>query len=148
MSDRIFGVILVALAAVVAVLAQQIEVPLSYEPVGPKAWPIVLAVLLAATGVLLTLRATDGPQPVFPRGVLLNRVIAMIAIIGAYAVMFEPLGFALSTWLVTIALGRLFGGSWAKVTIAGALLGIGLYYGFDRVLDVTLPQGPLGIGGF
>jgi putative tricarboxylic transport membrane protein len=148
MSDRIFGVILVALAASVALLAQNLEVPLSYEPVGPKAWPIVLAVLLAASGVMLTLRADTDAAAVFPRGELLNRVLAMIAVIGAYAVAFEPLGFALSTWLVTIALGRIFGGSWIKVVVAGALLGVGLYYGFDRLLDVTLPEGPLGLGGF
>jgi putative tricarboxylic transport membrane protein len=148
MSDRIFGVILVALAASVALLAQNLDVPLSYEPVGPKAWPIVLAVLLALTGVLLTLRAEDGEHAVFPRGLLLNRVLAMIAAIGAYAVAFEPLGFALSTWLITIALGRIFGGSWPKVVVAGGLLGVALYYGFDRLLGVTLPAGPLGIGGF
>ncbi|HEU0200190.1 MAG TPA: tripartite tricarboxylate transporter TctB family protein [Burkholderiaceae bacterium] len=147
MSDRIFGVLLVAAAAAVALLAQGIEATLSYEPVGPRAWPLVLAILLAGTGVMLTLRAIDGAAaPVFPRGVLANKVLAMVAAIGAYAVMFEPLGFALSTWLLTVTLGRIFEGRWPHVIIGGGVLGIGLYYAFDRLLDVTLPGGPLGFG--
>jgi hypothetical protein len=40
-----------------------------------------------------------------------------------------------------------FGGAWHQVVIAGAALGVGLYFGFDRLLDVTLPAGPLGFGG-
>jgi putative tricarboxylic transport membrane protein len=147
MADRIFGIVTVALAALIALLAQNIDVPLSYEPVGPKAWPLVLAVLLAACGVLLTLRAIDAEAaPVFPRGQLAGRVFAMSAVIGAYAVMFEPLGFALSTWLLTVALGRIFGGKWLQLVGAGGVLGIGLYYGFDRLLDVTLAPGPFGLG--
>jgi putative tricarboxylic transport membrane protein len=149
MSDRIFGIVLVAVAAAVALLAQGIEVAFSYEPVGPRAWPLVLATLLAACGVMLTLRAIDaGTAPAFPRGALANKVFAMVATVGAYAVMFEPLGFALSTWLLTVALGRIFEGRWLHVIIGGGALGIGLFYAFDRLLDVTLPGGPLGYGAF
>jgi putative tricarboxylic transport membrane protein len=149
MADRIFGISIVVLAAFIALLAQNIDAPLSYEPVGPKAWPTVLAVLLAGTGVLLTVRAIDAHEPpVFPRGPLAGQVFAMVSVIVAYAIAFEPLGFALSTWLLTVALGRIFGGAWWKVIVAGGVMGIGLYYAFDRLLDVTLAAGPFGYGVF
>ena len=38
-------------------------------------------------------------------------------------------------------IGRFFGGTWGKLVIGGALLGVSLYLLFDRVLDVTLPLG-------
>ena len=50
---------------------------------------------------------------------------AAIAIAGllAYALLFEWLGFPLSTALATIVIGRLFGGEWKRLVVAGLALG-------------------------
>ena len=47
-ADRILSLLLLGLAAFVAVQAMQLEVPFSYDPVGPRAFPLGLAILLAA----------------------------------------------------------------------------------------------------
>ena len=47
----------------------------------------------------------------------------------------------LATALVTVAVGRLFGGGGVAVAAGGAGLGGGLWYFFDKLLDVTLPLG-------
>jgi putative tricarboxylic transport membrane protein len=43
-------------------------------------------------------------------------------------------------------IGRIFGGGWKGVTVAGAVLGTGLWFFFDKLLDVTLPLGRLWAG--
>jgi putative tricarboxylic transport membrane protein len=141
MSDRIFAVLWLAFTAALAYLAMQFEVPFSYEPVGPKAYPIMLAVLMAFCAVCLLVKPDR--KAVWPSGVLLRRVVVMIVAIFAYAFLFEWLGFIVATALLTIALGRLFGGTWGKCAAGGAVMGVALYFAFDRLLDVTLPLGTL-----
>jgi putative tricarboxylic transport membrane protein len=67
----------------------------------------------------------------------------MLLVLFAYAALFLSLGFVFATVLVTIGVGRLFGGTWKQTVIGGTLLGIGLYVLFDILLDVALPVGDL-----
>ena len=64
------------------------------------------------------------------------------AIVG-YALLFEPLGFILATTSMAVPVGMAFGGSWKQSLAGGAGLGIGLFFFFDRLLDVVLPSGVL-----
>ncbi|KUC94149.1 membrane protein, partial [Salmonella enterica subsp. enterica serovar Schwarzengrund] len=43
--------------------------------------------------------------------------------------------------LLTMVIGMLFGATIPAAGISGAVLGILLWYAFDRLLDVTLPLG-------
>ncbi len=54
---------------------------------------------------------------------------------------FEWLGFPIATALLTMVIGMLFGATIPAAGISGAVLGILLWYAFDRLLDVTLPLG-------
>ena len=47
MADRILGVLALALALTMAWMAQAYQAEFSYEPVGPRAFPLLLAALLA-----------------------------------------------------------------------------------------------------
>ncbi|MCW5591335.1 MAG: tripartite tricarboxylate transporter TctB family protein [Burkholderiales bacterium] len=144
MSDRIFSVVWLVFCAAVAWLAWQIEAPFSYEPIGPRAFPLLLAIAMALSCVWLL--AKPGREPDWPRGALRGKVILMIAGFLAYAMAFEWLGFPVSTALATLLIGRIFGGGWKGSAIAGVALGGGLWYFFDRILDVTLPLGQLWAG--
>lgn len=42
-------------------------------------------------------------------------------------------------------MARLFGGRWLPSAILAVVLGIGLYFLFDRILDVPLPMGVLAV---
>ncbi|MCY1552043.1 Tripartite tricarboxylate transporter TctB family protein [compost metagenome] len=59
----------------------------------------------------------------------------------AYALLFESLGFIISTALGTFALGLLFTGRLLPCAISGVLMGVLLYGLFDYLLDVPLPLG-------
>ncbi|MCJ9713777.1 tripartite tricarboxylate transporter TctB family protein, partial [Bordetella hinzii] len=48
-----------------------------------------------------------------------------------------------ATTIMTVAVGRLFGGSWAKAAAGGLVMGLLFFLLFDKVLDVVLPGGLL-----
>ena len=51
MSDRILGAVCVVAGAGMAWAAQDYAAAISYEPVGPRAFPLLLSVLMAIGGL-------------------------------------------------------------------------------------------------
>ena len=141
MSDRLFAGFWLVLCAAMAWSAWSLELAFSYEPVGPRRWPMLLAALMAIAAIVMFVKPS--PEPVWPRGRALLRVVAVAAALFVYAWTFERLGFVLATALMTLALGLAFGGRWWAALASGAGLGVGLYVFFDRLLDVVLPVGRL-----
>jgi putative tricarboxylic transport membrane protein len=141
MSDRILGAACVAVAAGMAWAAKGYAAPISYEPVGPRAFPLLLAALMAAGGVWLVLKPSAHSS-----GLGLAQVrtlgLAVAAVLG-YVALFEWLGFTLATTLMAVPMGMAFGGSWRQALASGLGLGLLLYLGFDKALDVVLPTGLL-----
>jgi len=140
-SDRIFGGIWLLVAIAMGVLASKFEAPFSYEPIGPSRYPILLAVLNGLCGLWMIGR--PGPEPEWPTIALWRKIFVMFVTLLAYALLFQNLGFMLATGLLTVALGMLYGGTWKKCVIGGALMGPGLYVFFDKLLDVALPVGSI-----
>ena len=58
MSERIFGGVLVLISLVGLFIARGFEAPFSYEPVGPKAFPMIVLALLGGV-VFLTLTSVQ-----------------------------------------------------------------------------------------
>jgi len=143
-SDRVFGAILLAFAIAMGVLASQFQAPFAYEPIGPSKYPMLLAVLIGLSAVWLIVR--PGDEAHWPDGALWAKIFAMFVSLLGYAFLFEPLGFMLATGLLTVALGLLYGGSLKKCIVGGVAMGPGLYFLFDRLLDVTLPLGAIWSG--
>lgn len=140
-SDRILGGVCVAVAIAMAVAARQYVPPISYEPVGPRAFPTLLAVLIGLAGAWLVIRPSAHSAAVAP-GRLLALTGCMAAIL-VYAYLFQWLGFALATALMAVPVGVAFGGSWRASLAGGIGMGVGFYLLFDKVLDVVLPTGLL-----
>lgn len=139
MSERFFGIFLLFVAAGGIYYGWDLAAPVAYEPVGPRAFPLLVFALLAVcSGGLI---ASHRPPTTWAPPSVLRRIAAMFGVILAYALLFDRLGFILATTLASIPLGMLFGGSWKQSVIGGAGLGVGLYLLFDRLLDVALPTG-------
>lgn len=138
MSDRVLGGACIAVAACMAWSAQGYAAAFSYEPVGPRAFPLLLSAILAAGGLWLLLK----PAPGHPySGLPLRPLLFCAAAILLYAFAFEAIGFPLATALMAVPVGMAFGGKPLKCLGAGAILGIGSFFMFDRLLDVVLPAG-------
>lgn len=139
MSDRIFATIWLLLCIAGLFIAWQIHSEYSYEPVGPRPFPMLLLSLMALCSVLMLLRKPDTVR--WPTWATFKKLIALSVMMMLYAGFFERLGFALSTTLLTFGIGMLFGARWWAAVISGVVMGIALFWAFDRLLEVTLPVG-------
>lgn len=141
MSDRTLGAACMVVAAGMAWAAHDYAAPISYEPVGPRAFPLMLAGLLGLCGVWMLLRPAPGASPF--HGLNWRPVAWVMASLLGYALVFQWLGFTVATALMSVPVGLAFGGSWKQSLAGGLGLGLGLYLLFDKLLDVVLPTGLL-----
>ena len=142
LSDRLLGVMALLFSAFLAWHGVGLLAAFSYEPVGPRAFPLLLSALIGLCGLVLTWKGGNKVEPNLP-GVN-RRILMMVGLLAFYAASFVWLGFMLSTAIMTAMIGRLFGGSWIKSAAGGLIMSVLFYILFDRVLDVVLPVGLLG----
>ena len=162
MADRILGALCVVLGAAMAWFARGYAAEISYEPVGPRAFPLLLAAILALVGAWMFIRggprAATAPAPVppatgaaeaatavqvaAPRGNLAAVALCAGAVL-VYGALFQTLGFVLATTLMAVPVGKAFGGDWKKCLLGGLVMGVGFFFLFDKLLDVILPTGVL-----
>ena len=107
-------------------------------------FPLSLALSGLAQGVAAALWLLCKPsgEPTLPISWVLARKVGLcVGALLAYALLFEPLGFVLSTALAGFSLGLLFGGRLLPSALSGLLMGTLLYGLFDYLLDVPLLLG-------
>jgi len=142
MNDRTLGILALILAAFMTWAGWDIEAPFAYEPVGPRAFPLLVALIIGLCGLRLAIK---GGNPIGVNSAGANGRIALMVLYAAiYAFLFQWLGFVIATALMTVFVGRLFGGSWLKCAAGGLVMGIFFFLLFDHALDVVLPTGLLG----
>lgn len=139
MSDRIFAAIWILLCLGGLLIGWQIHSEYSYEPVGPRPFPLGILGLMLLCAVAMLLRRPDTIS--WPPRRVLQRLLVMVIVLLVYAWGFEWLGFPLATSLLTAIIGILFGATLPAAAVSGGLLGVLLWFAFDRLLDVTLPLG-------
>ncbi|MDQ7735082.1 tripartite tricarboxylate transporter TctB family protein [Halomonas sp. SpR1] len=138
-ADQVLGIALIGLAAFIAVQAIQLEIPFSYEPVGPKAFPLGLSILLTVLSLVLIFR--PGANGQWPHKALALKLLLVLALLLAYAILFTQLGFIVSSLLVVTALARLFDATWGKALVTGVIMSVVGYFLFTAVLGISLPSG-------
>ncbi|MBH9327880.1 tripartite tricarboxylate transporter TctB family protein [Pseudomonas aeruginosa] len=160
--QRLFAGLWLLACVGLAVAGWRYQAPFSYEPVGPRAYPLLCLALMGAGlggggGGGRAGRGGGGgrPPPARPTpirhaedeqplgGAVLLKVLACIALLLVFAGLFETLGFILSAALVGSCMAILYGARPIPAVVTASLLGIGLYWLFDRALDVPLPLGVL-----
>ena len=142
MSDRVFGGIGLALAVFIVWGAMQIELSFISDPVGPRTFPIIIAVVMGLSSLVVLLRPDPEPRwPALPR--LLEIGGAALVMIG-YALLLPDLGFIIATAIASTYLTWRLGTGplWSVVT--GVLIAVGIYVVFHLILGLSLATGPLG----
>jgi len=141
-SDRITGVLLLALAVVYGITASGYEAMIG-DPLGPAVFPLVLAIPLGLFSLYLIAR--PDVEPDWARGRQLVKQALTLVVFVAYAELLEPLGFVLATVLGVFALGILLGARPLQAGMAGLGIALVLFVTFHHLLDLPLPAGPLAI---
>ncbi|WP_116474001.1 tripartite tricarboxylate transporter TctB family protein [Zobellella maritima] len=139
MADRVFSLVLMLAAVALGAAAWQLEVPFQYEPVGPKAIPLILAVLLFACTAWLAVK--PGCLKEKYGSSMFGRHLLVVLGLLVYAWSFEVLGFMVSTVLVGTIFARLFGLGWGKAAIYSAALGGVGYVLLSGLLELNVPVG-------
>ena len=143
MADRLFALAALLLAAAYGAVAFTLEAPFQYDPLGPSSWPKILAAVLALSAVGLLFR--PDPSPSWGGRNTLGRVGLMIVALFAYAALFQPLGFVVSTALFCTGTALCFRARVLPAVLFGLGLGLIGYEVGIRFLALNLPPGLLPI---
>ena len=147
MVDRVIFVCTIIIAAAylyATTLIPSLEIG---DPLGPKAFPRLLGIVLLMSAGLLFLeiwreRGTkpSAEAPKWPTGILL--VIGGVAVWTAgYYLVFQPLGYMLATSIYLLGLVAWFNrGKWLANVLTAFLFAVSSYIMFVK-LDVNLPRG-------
>ena len=145
-ADLWAGLGVTALGVVGGIAALDIFVPRGISGfLGPRSFPLTVAAALLVLGAILVIRTVIRPRP-SQESVGSRRTLAVLsgAIVG-YLVLFQALGFLLSTFMMLSGTSTYLGERrfWLSATVVGAL-SVLITIGFHNGLNVALPTGPFG----
>jgi putative tricarboxylic transport membrane protein len=140
LSDRIFGLVIIAVALGFILSATQIQASFLSDPVGPKTFPYLIGGVMALSGLVVFLR--PDPEPVWPgMGIAGKLLIATVVLIG-YAYALKPLGFLIPTALAAGLLSYQIQPRPRAAALTGIGLSIGLFLIFKYALGLGLVAWP------
>ena len=158
MANRVIFVFTLLLAGVYLYATEQLPSLAIGDPLGPKAFPRLLAIGLLFTAVVLLLEiirakreaqaprvqaARETPQdPIGRRAYVIVGLVAVWTFV--YFLVFERLGYVVATSIYLFVLMIRFNrGKWLANALTAVLFCAGSYYMFTALLGVTLPRGVL-----
>ena len=145
--DRIIAAATLLLAAVYLYATTKIPTLEIGDPLGPKAFPVLLGIALIAAAILLfveTLKPADAPAAKAPRESfrylwLIGGVTVWTAL---YFGVFDYAGYLVTTIIYLLGLTAVFNPGKRRANIlTSVLFALGSYVLFVKILGVTLPKG-------
>ena len=144
-SDRIFGLVAFVVALAFVASATQIQTSFLTDPVGPKAFPILVGTVAALCSAFMVLR--PDPDPQWPAGRAWLSMGAAVIVLVACAYALKPLGFILPAAVAAAILSYQISPRPLPAAIAGISLSVGLFLLFKYALGLGLVAFPKAITG-
>lgn len=141
-NNRTLGAVALLMAVTLVMFGWGLTAPFAYEPVGPRAFPLLTAILIGGCGIVLLVQGGGRAEPI-SRPTLTGLLLLTTTLL-AYALLFERLGYVPATALMSAIVARIFGARPMQAVVSALILALGSYLIFDRGLDVVLPTGILG----
>lgn len=151
--DFLSGTISIVIGIVYGILAFNIKRSPMGNPLAPSVFPLILAAGMVIFGIILvaksdlnaTKRAFEKIKTTKTANDALSQKMIMSTVAAAlvYALIFEHLGYVISTilfigFILTITNGR----KWVKNLIISVVFSIVVYYVFSYLLGIMLPRTP------
>ncbi len=147
-NDAVLGLILLAMAAVLALSSRGFPV-IPSQRYGADVFPTLIAIGFAGCGIVLVVSGLRRRAPAIiwadwareAHG--LRNVLVTIGAVIFYILLSRRLGFMLTMAPILLVLLRLFGVGWITSILVAVLVTLAMQYLFGSVLYVPLPWGVL-----
>ncbi len=140
LGDRALGLVSLMVALAYIASATQIQTSFLQDPVGPKAFPILIGAVAAISSLVLIVK--PDPSPVWPAGkTFLSLLFAVIVLVG-YAFALKPFGFILPTAVTAAILSYQISPKPLAAILSGIGLSVGLFVLFKYALGLGLVPFP------
>jgi putative tricarboxylic transport membrane protein len=144
-SDRVAGVALCLFGLVVAWQTHVLPLGTIHHP-GPGYMPLVLAIILAALGLLVAWRGGESIRFSSLRWPEFGHAVKILGSCAFAAAALEPLGFRLTVLAVALFLiGIIERRPLAITAVVSGALSFGTFYLFNDLLKTPLPVGVFGL---
>ena len=119
-----------------------IEESFIQDPLGPKAFPLVIAGVMGISGLVMIFK--PDAEPHWPGAVEAGRTGRHRGRVHRLCANLPIAGFVLSTAVATAFLCWRLGGTTRQSLIGGVSIAVGIYAVFQHVLGLNLAKGPWG----
>lgn len=137
--DRVFAATLLLLSGLVAWAAAQFEVAFQYEPLGPKAFPLIISALLAISALWLMINPSSDDWK--PSSGLILKLAGTLVLMYIYAALYQSAGFIIATTIVGGVFSWLFGEKPLKAGIYALVMSVASFFFLTSVLQLNVPAG-------
>lgn len=144
-SDRIFGLVMAVIALAYIASAFQIQTSFLSDPVGPKAFPIMIGAIGALSAMFLVFR--PDPEPQWPAARTFGALALAVTVLVLYAYALRPLGFLMPTAIAAAILSYQISPRPKYAAMVGIGLSAGLFVIFRFALGLGLVPFPRGLFG-
>lgn len=142
MSDRIFGSVGLLLAIFYFWATMQIEESFLSDAVGPKTFPLGIAVILGLASIAIVVKPDTEPE--WPSLGRLTEILAAVVVMVLYAEFLDIVGFLIATTFAAAYLTWRLGTPPLQSLLVGVGTSVGIYVIFRLVLGLSLARGPFG----
>lgn len=139
-STRASGMVLLVLSIGYGLRARTFELTTMTDPVGPRAFPYIIAILTAVLSLYLIV-APDAEGESWPSAAAWLRAAAALAVLVGYAYLLVPIGFVAATTLAVFAMAMLFRGPVLSSALSAVAFSLATYILFVYALGLALPTG-------
>ena len=144
-SDRVFGLVVAVIALAYIASAFQIQTSFLSDPVGPKAFPIMIGAIGALSAMFLVFR--PDPEPQWPAARTFGALAIAEIVLVLYAYSLRPLGFLMPTAIAAAILSYQISPRPKYAVMVGIGLSAGLFVIFRFALGLGLVPFPRGLFG-
>lgn len=141
-SDRIFGLVTLFVALAYIASATQIQTSFLTDPVGPKAFPMLIGAVAALCSLVMIIK--PDPDPDWPMVRTWGALAIAVIVLVIYAFSLKPLGFVIPTAFAAGILSYQISPRAGAAALSGVGLSVGLYILFKFALGLSLVGFPKG----
>lgn len=135
-SDRVFGLVVIAVALGYIFSATGIREGFLPDPMGSRAFPYLIGGLCALCGLVIVL--SPDADPVWPPMPVLGKLLFAVVVLFAYTELLKPMGFLAPTALAAGIVSYLIRPRLGPAIVTGVGLSVGLFVIFKYGLGLGL----------